>query len=252
MWIDALASYLTGVGFPDDLATFERYWPADVHLVGKEIIRFHCLYWPALLLSAGLPLPRHVFAHGWLTKDGQKISKSTGNVIDPVALVDEFGADAVRYYFLRQVPFGQDGDYTRESFVRTYNADLANTFGNLVQRTTTLAARSAVSLAPVSRPRSQPPPMPAAATSATCQANPSQPSPPTRRRSRRSHSRLSGGQRAWGGQIPSAWPAATHPRGWLTRIRADPRLSWWPRRVSSPRARRRPMPPARRMTRSPP
>jgi methionyl-tRNA synthetase len=141
VWVDALANYLTGVGFPDDLATFERYWPAELHVVGKEIIRFHCLYWPALLLSAGLPLPRRVFAHGWLTKDGHKISKTTGNVIDPVALTRDFGSDAVRYYFLRAIPFGQDGDYHYAAFVARYNADLANDFGNLVQRATRLASR---------------------------------------------------------------------------------------------------------------
>jgi methionyl-tRNA synthetase len=141
VWVDALANYLTGVGFPDDSARFERYWPTATHLVGKEIIRFHCLYWPALLLSAGLPLPKRVFAHGWLTKDGQKISKTTGNVIDPAALAAEFGSDAVRYYFLRQFAFGADGDFSRASFIARYNADLANDFGNLVQRATTLAAR---------------------------------------------------------------------------------------------------------------
>jgi methionyl-tRNA synthetase len=142
VWVDALANYLTGVGFPDEQATFERYWPADVHIVGKEIIRFHCLYWPALLLSAGLPLPRRVFAHGWLTKDGHKISKTTGNVIDPAALTRDFGPDAVRYYFLRAIPFGQDGDIQHTGFVARYNADLANDFGNLVQRATSLASRA--------------------------------------------------------------------------------------------------------------
>src|SRR6185369_15279733 len=116
----------TGVGFPDDVATFERYWPADVHLVGKEIIRFHCLYWPALLLSAGLPLPRRVYAHGWLTRDGQKISKTTGNIVDPATLIDEFGADAVRYHFVRAIPFGRDGDFTQADFIARYTADLAN------------------------------------------------------------------------------------------------------------------------------
>ncbi|MBV9325781.1 MAG: methionine--tRNA ligase [Chloroflexi bacterium] len=146
VWVDALANYLTGVGYPDDSATFERYWPADLHLVGKEIIRFHCLYWPALLLSAGLPLPRQVFAHGWLTKDGKKISKTTGNTIDPSALAAEFGSDAVRYYLLRATPFGQDGDYTRAGFLRLYNAELANAFGNLVQRATVLAHRHAGAL----------------------------------------------------------------------------------------------------------
>jgi methionyl-tRNA synthetase len=142
VWVDALANYLTGIGFPDDPSTFGRYWPADVHIVGKEIIRFHCLYWPALLLSAGLPLPRRVFAHGWLTKDGHKISKTTGNVIDPAALTLDFGADAVRYYFLRAIPFGQDGDIQYAGFVARYNADLANDFGNLVQRATRLASRA--------------------------------------------------------------------------------------------------------------
>lgn len=142
VWVDALANYLTGVGFADDLTTFERYWPADLHLVGKEIIRFHCLYWPALLLSAGLPVPRHVFAHGWLTKDRHKISKTTGNTVDPSELVAEFGSDAVRYYFLRVIAFGQDGDYTRQALVARYNAELANDFGNLVQRATALASRS--------------------------------------------------------------------------------------------------------------
>lgn len=141
VWVDALASYLSGAGFPHDPSRFERCWPADVHLIGKEIIRFHCLYWPALLLSAGLPLPKRVFAHGWLTREGHKISKTTGNSIDPVVLVDEYGSDAVRYYFVRSIPFGQDGDFTRQAFVARYNADLANAFGNLVQRATTLAAR---------------------------------------------------------------------------------------------------------------
>jgi methionyl-tRNA synthetase len=144
VWVEALANYLTGVGFPDDRATFERYWPADLHLIGKEITRFHCLYWPALLLSAGLPLPRHVFAHGWLTRDGEKISKSTGNVVDPAELATTFGSDAVRYFFVRAIPFGLDGDYTRQAFVARYNADLANDFGNLVQRATALAGRSPV------------------------------------------------------------------------------------------------------------
>jgi methionyl-tRNA synthetase len=148
VWVDALANYLTGVGFPDDEATFRRYWPADVHLVGKDIIRFHCLYWPALLLSARLPLPRRVFAHGWLTRGGQKISKSTGNTVDPVALAAEFGADAVRYYFLRAVPFGQDGDYTPAAFAARYNAELANDFGNLIQRATSLVARYAAGVVP--------------------------------------------------------------------------------------------------------
>jgi methionyl-tRNA synthetase len=144
VWVDALANYLTGVGFPTEPRLFERWWPADLHLVGKEIIRFHCLYWPALLLSANLPLPAHVFAHGWLTQDGQKISKTTGNTVDPAALAAEFGSDALRYYLLRSVPFGQDGDFSRPALVARYNADLANDFGNLVQRVTSLASRYGV------------------------------------------------------------------------------------------------------------
>jgi methionyl-tRNA synthetase len=145
VWVDALANYLTGVGFADDPERFDRWWPADLHLVGKEIIRFHCVYWPALLLSANLPLPKQVFAHGWLTKDGQKISKTTGNTVDPSALAAEFGSDALRYYLLRGVVFGQDGDFSRQAFVARYNSELANDFGNLVQRVTALANRSGVS-----------------------------------------------------------------------------------------------------------
>jgi methionyl-tRNA synthetase len=144
VWVDALANYLTGVGFADDPETFARWWPAQLHLVGKEIIRFHCVYWPALLLSAGLPLPKQVFAHGWLTKDGQKISKTTGNTVDPSALATEFGSDAVRYYLLRGIVFGQDGDFSRQAFVARYNSELANGFGNLVQRATALASRFGV------------------------------------------------------------------------------------------------------------
>jgi len=142
VWVDALVNYLTGVGYPDS-AEFERYWPAQLHLVGKEIIRFHCIYWPALLLSAGLPRPEQVFAHGWLTREGQKISKTTGNTVDPAALVAEYGSDAVRHYLLRSTPFGQDGDFAQHGFVARYNAELANGFGNLVQRASVLAARNA-------------------------------------------------------------------------------------------------------------
>jgi methionyl-tRNA synthetase len=149
VWIDALANYLTGAGFPVDAERLARYWPADVHLIGTEITRFHCLYWPALLLSAELPLPRRVFAHGWLTNDGQKISKSTGNAIDPAALAGEFGPDALRYFLVRAIPFGQDGDYTRAAVVARYNADLANNFGNLVQRAVNLIERFAGGRVPV-------------------------------------------------------------------------------------------------------
>ncbi len=141
VWVDALLNYITAVGYGDDTETFARYWPADLHLMAKEIIRFHCLYWPAMLMAVGLPVPRLVFAHGWLTKDGQKLSKTTGNVIDPFELVQRFGADAVRYFFLREGAFGSDWDYTDLAFVRRYNADLANDFGNLLNRSLSMVGR---------------------------------------------------------------------------------------------------------------
>src|SRR5207249_5873772 len=117
VWVDALANYLTGIGYPDDRASFERYWPANLHLVGKEIIRFHCLYWPALLLSAGFPLPRRVFAHGWLTKDRHKSSKTTGTTEDPAALVHEFGSEAVLSCWLSALVFGLDVDFMLQVLV---------------------------------------------------------------------------------------------------------------------------------------
>ncbi len=131
VWFDALTNYLTAVGFPHDTATFEHYWPADAHVIGKDITRFHCLYWPAMLLSAGLPLPRQVAVHGFITLEGQRISKSAGNIIDPVELVDTYGADAVRYYLLRNLSFASDGDFSRAAFIRHYNEELANELGNL-------------------------------------------------------------------------------------------------------------------------
>lgn len=141
VWVDALLNYITAIGYGDDPETFQRYWPADVHLMAKEIIRFHCLYWPAMLMAAGLPIPRLVFAHGWLTKDGQKLSKTTGNIIDPFDLLQRFGTDAVRYLFLREGAFGADWDYTDVSFIRRHNADLANDFGNLLNRTVRMVVR---------------------------------------------------------------------------------------------------------------
>jgi len=141
VWVDALLNYITAIGYGDDKETFQRYWPADVQLMAKEIIRFHCLYWPAMLMAVGIPLPHLVFAHGWLTKDGQKLSKTTGNVIDPFDLVERFGTDAVRYFFLREGAFGADWDYTDDAFVRRYNADLANDFGNLLNRTVRMVDR---------------------------------------------------------------------------------------------------------------
>lgn len=135
VWVDALTNYITGVGYPDvESALFKKFWPADLHVIGKDIIRFHTVYWPAFLLSAGLPVQHRVFAHGFLTVDGQKMSKSLGNVIDPFHLVETFGADAVRYFFLREVSFGNDGDYSHEKLVNRVNADLANNLGNLAQR----------------------------------------------------------------------------------------------------------------------
>ena len=143
VWVDALTNYLTGIGFPDDgSAAFKKYWPADLHAIGKDIIRFHTVYWPAFLISAGLPVPKRVFAHGFLTVEGKKMSKSLGNVIDPFALIEEFGIDPVRYFALREVSFGQDGDYGREKFVNRSNADLANNFGNLAQRSLSMIQKN--------------------------------------------------------------------------------------------------------------
>jgi methionyl-tRNA synthetase len=143
VWVDALTNYLTGAGFPDtDSETFRRYWPADLHMIGKDIIRFHTVYWPAFLMSAGIELPRRVFAHGHLLNRGAKMSKSVGNVVDPVVLIDEFGVDAVRYFLLREVPFGQDGSYSDEGIITRINTDLANEFGNLAQRSLSMVAKN--------------------------------------------------------------------------------------------------------------
>ncbi|WP_328360332.1 methionine--tRNA ligase [Mycobacterium sp. NBC_00419] len=143
VWVDALTNYLTGVGFPDtDSAAFQRYWPADLHVIGKDIVRFHTVYWPAFLMSAGIELPKRVFAHGFINVKGEKMSKSVGNVIDPIALVDEFGVDQVRYFFLREVPFGQDGSYSEDAIIGRINADLANEFGNLAQRSLSMVNKN--------------------------------------------------------------------------------------------------------------
>jgi len=141
VWVDALTNYLTGVGYPADAESFGRYWPADLHIIGKDIIRFHCVYWPAFLLSAGLEPPKRVFAHGFLFNKGEKMSKSIGNVIDPEALIDEFGLDPVRYFFLREVSYGQDGSYSTEAIISRINADLANEYGNLAQRTLSMIGK---------------------------------------------------------------------------------------------------------------
>jgi len=134
VWLDALTNYLTGVGYPDGGELFERYWPADLHLIGKDVVRFHAVYWPAFLMSAGIALPKQVYGHGFLLSRGEKMSKSIGNVVDPIALADSFGVDALRYFLLREVTFGQDGTYSAEAIVNRVNAELANSFGNLAQR----------------------------------------------------------------------------------------------------------------------
>lgn len=133
VWFDALLNYITAIGYPDG-EDFERYWPADYHFVGKDIIRFHCVIWPAMLMAAGYEPPKHVFAHGFLLAKGEKMSKSKGNVMSPQDLVAKFGVDAYRYYFLRDVQFGADGSISMESMVQRYNGDLANDWGNLVSR----------------------------------------------------------------------------------------------------------------------
>tara|TARA_Y100000310_G_C20698841_1_gene827788 strand:- start:1127 stop:2557 length:1431 start_codon:yes stop_codon:yes gene_type:complete len=139
VWLDALNIYQSGVGFGLDEEQYKKWWPADVHVIGKGIIRFHAVYWPAFLLSAGLPLPKTLFIHGYITADGQKMSKSLGNVVDPFKLVEKYGTDAVRYFFLREIPSTEDGDFSYEKFEIRYNADLAGGLGNLVARVLSLA-----------------------------------------------------------------------------------------------------------------
>jgi methionyl-tRNA synthetase len=134
VWVDALTTYMTGVGFADDADEYARFWPADVHLIGKDIVRFHTVYWPAFLMSANLPLPRQVFGHGFLLARGEKMSKSLGNVVDPMELAERFGVDQLRYFLLREISFGQDGSYSQEAIVNRANSELANSFGNLAQR----------------------------------------------------------------------------------------------------------------------
>jgi methionyl-tRNA synthetase len=142
VWVDALTNYITAVDYPDiHSAMFERYWPADLHVIGKDIVRFHAVYWPAFLMSAGVAVPRRIFSHGFLFNRGEKMSKSVGNVIDPFALADAYGVDPLRYFFLREVPFGQDGNYSHEAIVARINADLANDLGNLAQRSLSMVAR---------------------------------------------------------------------------------------------------------------
>src|ERR1700738_96457 len=149
VWVDALTNYITAVGYPDvESARFRKYWPADLHVIGKDIVRFHAVYWPAFLLSAGVEVPRRIFSHGFLFNRGEKMSKSVGNVIDPFNLADQYGVDQVRYFFLREVPFGQDGNYSHEAIVARINADLANDFGNLAQRSLSMIARNCAGVLP--------------------------------------------------------------------------------------------------------
>src|SRR5918992_3081517 len=142
VWVDALTNYITAVGYPDEQSEkFRRYWPADLHVIGKDIVRFHAVYWPAFLMSAGIAVPRRIFSHGFLFNRGEQMSKSVGNVIDPFALADAYGVDPLRYFFLREVPFGQDGNYSHEAIVNRINADLANDLGNLAQRSLSMIGK---------------------------------------------------------------------------------------------------------------
>ena len=147
VWVDALTNYITATGFPDDGPRW-KFWPADAHVIGKDITRFHAIYWPAFLMSAGIELPRQIVVHGFLFNRGEKMSKSTGNVVSPASLVSEYGVDQLRYFFLREVPFGQDGNYSHEAIVQRINADLANDLGNLAQRSLSMVARNCGGAAP--------------------------------------------------------------------------------------------------------
>ncbi len=143
VWVDALTNYITGVGFPDTGSEkFKRYWPASLHVIGKDIVRFHAVYWPAFLMSAGIEVPQRIFSHGFLFNRGEKMSKSVGNVIDPFTMTDTYGVDQFRYFFLREVPFGQDGNYSHEAIVNRINADLANDLGNLAQRSLSMVGKA--------------------------------------------------------------------------------------------------------------
>jgi methionyl-tRNA synthetase len=155
VWLDALANYITALGYPETASgAYARFWPADLHLVGKDILRFHCVYWPAFLMGAGLAPPKRVFVHGWWTVEGQKMSKSLGNFIPPSQLVEQYGLDAVRYFMLRELPFGSDGDFSHRAVVGRINGDLANDFGNLAQRVLSMINRNCAALLPAPGPLS--------------------------------------------------------------------------------------------------
>ena len=155
VWVDALTNYLTGAGYPDNQEDLARYWPADLHVIGKDIVRFHAVYWPAFLMSAKLALPKQVFGHGFLLNKGEKMSKSVGNVTDPMELVERFGVDALRYFLLREVSFGQDGSYSEEAIVTRCNADLANNLGNLAQRCLSIVAKNCAGQVPPASARTE-------------------------------------------------------------------------------------------------
>ncbi|NNG02827.1 MAG: methionine--tRNA ligase [Inquilinus sp.] len=149
VWLDALTNYITAIGYPDTgTDSYRRFWPADLHMIGKDILRFHAVYWPAFLMAAGLAPPGRVFAHGWWTNEGRKISKTLGNVIDPHALVGQYGIDQVRYFLLREVPFGNDGDFSHRAMIGRCNGDLANDFGNLAQRVLSMIAKNCAGRVP--------------------------------------------------------------------------------------------------------
>ncbi|GAW91622.1 methionine--tRNA ligase [Calderihabitans maritimus] len=148
VWFDALTNYISALGYGEDNSKFDKYWPADLHLVGKDIVRFHTIIWPAILMAAGIELPKKVFGHGWLLLEGGKMSKSKGNVVDPLVLIEKYGVDAVRYFLLREMPYGEDGYYSEDALIERINTDLANDFGNLVSRTTAMIEKFAEGVIP--------------------------------------------------------------------------------------------------------
>ncbi|MFM7870408.1 MAG: class I tRNA ligase family protein, partial [Actinomycetota bacterium] len=154
VWFDALANYITAAGYGTDPAMFERLWPVDYHLIGKDIIRFHCVYWPAMLMSAGIEPPKGWAVGGWLLVGGEKMSKTTGNVVNPLDLIDDIGVDGFRYYVLAETPYGADGDFTYEGLLSRYNSDLANNLGNLLSRVTTVVGKKCNGVAPSPDPDS--------------------------------------------------------------------------------------------------